>query len=205
MQIIHQLWNNRVLWVPSLIAVRLLLWIGYCTNQQMMGIWMGIICLVFPLVVCSATQMRISVKRRLTAKTQSRSSRTSSTRRRSCPTSAAGRGRWGRSCGCSGNNTKHTVQRVHAQHLDWILLCLSHCMFGITLFSSPGTFLLEAVWCSDSITVLRKSQQRPCLILEAMRFWGWWGTGTAAQKAVGAPSLEVPKARLDGTLGILSW
>jgi len=30
-------------------------------------------------------------------------------------------------------------------------------------------------------------------------------TGTAAQRAVGAPSLEVPKARLDGALGRLSW
>jgi len=29
--------------------------------------------------------------------------------------------------------------------------------------------------------------------------------GTAAQRAVGAPSLEVPKARLDGALGSLSW
>jgi len=29
--------------------------------------------------------------------------------------------------------------------------------------------------------------------------------GTAAQRAVGTPSLEVLKARLDGALGSLSW
>jgi len=34
---------------------------------------------------------------------------------------------------------------------------------------------------------------------------GWWGPGTAAQRAVGAPSLEVLKARLDGALSSLSW
>jgi len=30
---------------------------------------------------------------------------------------------------------------------------------------------------------------------------GHWGPGTAAQRAVGAPSLQVPKARLDGAPG----
>ena len=34
-------------------------------------------------------------------------------------------------------------------------------------------------------------------------FRGRWGTGTAAQRSCGAPSLEVLKARLDGALG--SW
>ena len=31
------------------------------------------------------------------------------------------------------------------------------------------------------------------------------GAGTAAQRAVGAPSLEVLRAGLDGALGSLSW
>ena len=34
---------------------------------------------------------------------------------------------------------------------------------------------------------------------------GWWGTGTAAQRSCGAPSLEALKARLDGASGGLSW
>ena len=36
-------------------------------------------------------------------------------------------------------------------------------------------------------------------------FQGQWGSGTAAQRAVAAPSLEVPKARLDGAMGSLNW
>jgi len=34
---------------------------------------------------------------------------------------------------------------------------------------------------------------------------GPWGAGTAAQRAVGAPSLQALKARWDGALGSLSW
>ena len=34
---------------------------------------------------------------------------------------------------------------------------------------------------------------------------GQRGAGTAAQRSCGAPSLEAPKARLDGAPGSLSW
>lgn len=34
---------------------------------------------------------------------------------------------------------------------------------------------------------------------------GQWGLGSAAQRLVGAPSLEVPEAMDDGALDSLSW
>jgi len=42
-------------------------------------------------------------------------------------------------------------------------------------------------------------------ILESWWTKKWTGTGTAAQRAEHAPSLEVPEVRLNGALGSLIW
>lgn len=84
--------------------------------SALLGIPTGITCVsFFSCGVCAglpATQMMTLVKRRLRAMTQSRSFRTSSTRRRLCPTSAAGRGRCGRSWGRSGKSACSEVFRI---------------------------------------------------------------------------------------------
>ena len=103
-----------------------------------------------------------------------------------------------RRLGCSG--TRQRLQRQSPSWEDYGQWCMFRlCLLPSVIVSFKNTSCSAIPACRKDVATFLLGEHEEFFTVRAVRPWH------SCPESCGAPSLEVPKARLDGDMGSLSW